>query len=174
MSRVILVVAGAASVATATSGIYSVAGSTAAERQERRIISETDFGQVRRTTMTAHPIGSKVEDVAKAMTGAGFRCEFRPHLIENITAPTVVCNSNGHGTAGQSRLVVVIIARNGQLTDVAVSNGLDPVEANALTPDPNPGGGVPAAPPMRKEADPEWDRIVNAAARRYPRKPTYD
>ena len=32
------------------------------------------------------------------------------------------------------------MARNGAMSDIAVGNGIDPFEASARTPDPNPGG----------------------------------
>ncbi len=168
MSRLMLVMASMASVATATAGIHSVSSASPRNRTADALTVGSDFGLIRRETLSEYPIGSKVGEVAQAIEALGFSCQYRPHLIENTTAPTVTCRSNGRSPTPMSRLDLVLVARNGALTDVAVSDGLDGVEASAATPDPNPGGLIPAAGLAPPAPDPEWDDILATARRRYP------
>jgi hypothetical protein len=164
MSRLILFVAGAASAVTASVGTFSVAGMGTHPISAKQIMVESDFGEIRRQALLSHPVGSRISDVAEAMEKLGFRCRYHPNLVENSTAPTILCDSNGHNGAGLSRLDVQIIARDGTLADIVVSNGLDNLEASAITPDPNPGGRTPELRVTRPAPDPEWDAILARAA----------
>lgn len=166
-----LLFAGIASAATIATGIHSVDASRPPPTPVQALLTGSDFGMIRRGALAEHPIGSKIADVAVAIGKLGFACRYRPQLIENTTAPLVLCRSSGLGATVSSRLDLTLVARNGTLTDIAVSNGLDGLEASAETPDPNPGGAIPppAVPPV--VADPEWDAILAAAGKRYVKAP---
>ena len=166
-----LVMASMASVATATAGMHSVSVTSPQHKTAEALTGGRDYGLIRREALAEYPIGSKASDVAQAIEALGFSCRYRPHLIENTTAPTASCMSGSHSATPMPRLTFVLIARNGALTDIAISNGLDGVEASAATPDPNPGGAVPAASLTQPAPDPEWDGILAAARRRYPNPP---
>lgn len=166
-----LIFAGMASALTTTAGVFSVSVTGPQETTAQALSKGSDFGLIRRQALVEHPIGSQIGDVAKAFEALGFSCKFRPHVIDNITAPTVVCRSHALGKSVMPRLDVVLVARNGALTDIAVSNGLDGVEASAETPDPNPGGMMSAPAAVAPLPDPEWDAILAEARQRYPAAP---
>ena len=164
-----LLFAGMASAATMATGVHSVNETRPPQIPIQALLIGSDFGLIRRQALSEHPIGSRIDEVADAFGKLGFSCRFRPHLIEDTTTPTVLCRSTGQGTTLSSRLDLTLVARNGTLTDIAVSNGLDGLQASAEQPDPNPGGEVPAAaiPPL--VPDPEWDAILREAGKRYAR-----
>lgn len=166
-----LVLASMASMATVTAGVHSVGDEDPQNKTARALVLGSDFGLIRREALAEYPIGSKVGDVAQAMEALGFTCHYHPHLIENTTAPTATCTSDGRTVKPMPRLNLVLVARNGTLTDVVISNGLDGLEASAATPDPNPGGQTPVITTAPPEPDPEWDAILAEAKRRHPGGP---
>ncbi len=165
MKKHLVLTVGAAGVLAAATGVFAVMSAASGMGASGHVMTGTDFGAIRREALALHPIGSKIGAVADTMDRLGFRCYARVHTIENITAPSVVCDSNGRGGFTSSRIAVVLIARNGALTDVAVSDGFDPLEADAGTPDPNPGGRLPGPIPHYDVVDPEWDQILAEAVR---------
>ncbi len=166
-----LFLAGLVSAVTMTAGVQSVSESGPRRESTYALMTGSDFGMIRREVLSDHPIGSKIADVADAIGKLGFTCRYRPHLIENTTAPTVLCHSSGRGDTVASRLDVVLVARNGTLTDVAISDGFDDLVASAMTPDPNPGGQLPEPAAAPVVSDPEWDAILTAAGKRYASPP---
>lgn len=165
MKKIIVMAVGAVSALGAAAAIFVVLSGASGKGASRHFMMGTDFGAIRREALGLHPIGSQIAAVAQTMTDLGFRCYNRIQVLDNITAPSVVCDSNGRGEFTSSRISVVLIARNGALTDVAVSDGFDPLEASAKTPDPNPGGHLPGPIPRYDARDPEWDEILAAAAK---------
>lgn len=162
---------GMASALTITAGYRSVKETRPPPARVEVLLTGSDFGLIRRQALAEHPIGSRIEDVADAVGALGFACRRRSHLIENTTAPTVFCRSMGRGATVSSRLNLTLVARNGTLTDIAVNDGLDELEASAETPDPNPGGHIPASSVPPVVPDPEWDAILANAGKRYVKPP---
>lgn len=131
---------------------------------DNRVMTGTDFGQIRREALQRHPIGSKVAGVTSSLNELGFRCYQRARPAMMMSAPTVTCESNGRGGAASSRIALTLVARNDSLVDVSVSDGFDPMQASAKTPDPNPKGQLPRPAARPLVLDPEWNQILEAAA----------
>ncbi len=135
-----------------------------ANTSDHRAMTGTDFGRIRREALDLHPIGSKLADVASSLDGLGFSCRRRAHLVVNVSAPTMTCESNGRGGSASSRIALTLVARNDSLVDVSVSDGFDPMQASAITPDPNPKGQLPRPAIRPVLSDPAWNRILEDAA----------
>ena len=103
-------------------------------------LTSEDFGQLRREALDLFPRGSPIHDASAGLTGLGFRCAPARHMMANINAPSVECDSAGRGYPTASRIQITVMARNGMVSDIAVGNGFDPFQADARTPSPHPKG----------------------------------
>lgn len=99
-----------------------------------------DFGRLRREALELFTRGQPVVAVKDGLKALGFQCAPAHRLAANINAPSIECDSAGRGYPKVSRMELTVMARNGAMSDIAIGNGLDPFEASARTPDPNPGG----------------------------------
>lgn len=131
------VMAGAATLAVIGTGLAVTTGGGG--QAGRKLIGE-DFGRLRREALDLFTRGQPVVEVKEGLTALGFQCAPTRRLAANINAPSVECDSAGRGYPAMSRMEVTVMARNGAMSDIAVGNGIDPFEASARTPDPNPGG----------------------------------
>jgi hypothetical protein len=112
----------------------------------------SDFGSLRREALKMFPRGSPLAAASQGLQALGFQCTVANHLMANINAPSVQCESAGRGYPTSSRLQVTVMARNGMVSDIAIGNGFDPVVADARTPDPAPvGEGTGAKQPQAAE-----------------------
>ncbi len=114
---------------------------------DRVPLSGNDFGRMRLQALDMFPRGSPISGAAAGLSALGFRCTPARHMLANINAPSVECDSAGRGYPSTSRMQITVMARNGMVSDVAVGNGFDPIQADARTPSPNPGGRIAAADP---------------------------
>ena len=112
-----------------------------------------DFGSLRRQALVLFPRGLPIADAARGLVVLGFKCTPARHLIANINAPSVECDSAGRGYPNASRTQITVMARNGTVSDIAVGNGFDTFQADARTPDPEPKGPADlASNPMAEQA----------------------
>lgn len=131
------VMAGTATLAAIGMGLGLTLGGSG--QADRALIGE-DFGRLRREALDLFTRGQPVVEVSKGLKALGFQCAPAHRLAANINAPIVECDSAGRGYPEVARMEVTVMARNGTMSDIAIGNGIDPFEANARTPDPNPGG----------------------------------
>lgn len=106
---------------------------------DRKLMGE-DFGRLRREALDLFTRGQPVMAVKDGLNALGFQCAPAHRPAANINAPTLQCDSAGRGYPEVPRMEVTVMARNGAMSDIAIGNGIDPFEASARTPDPNPGG----------------------------------
>ncbi len=130
-------VGGAAVLLIVGSGLATTLGEGGADK--RKLMGE-DFGRLRREALDLFTRGQPVVAVKDGLTALGFACAPAHRLPPNINAPSIECDSAGRGYPEVSRMEVTVMARNGAMSDIAIGNGIDPYEASARTPDPNPGG----------------------------------
>ena len=142
----IIVMAGGAAVVALGAGVALLAFGGDASAGKKLV--GDDYGAVRREALDMFPRGQPIAEVRKGLTALGFRCAPTHRLVPNVNAPSIECDSAGRGYPTSSRMEVTVMSRNGALSDIAIGNGLDPVVADARTPNPNPGAGrTPDAAP---------------------------
>lgn len=137
MRRGLGVIGGAGTLLLIGAGLLLTVGGRG--QPDRKLIGD-DFGRLRREALDLFTRGQPVVEVKDGLTALGFQCAPAHRLPANINAPSIECDSAGRGYPEMSRMEVTVMARNGTMSDIAVGNGIDPFEASARTPDPNPGG----------------------------------
>lgn len=136
MNRVAMAAAAVAGLAAAGLGLALAGGGAVPS------LDGGDLGRIRDEALALYPVGTPVEVVERGLTAARFACGVTSQPVENVTAPVLFCRSNGRSGGTSAAVFITVVSRSAALTDFGVSDGLDPVVADARHPHP----AVPGRP----------------------------
>ena len=77
---------------------------------------------LRSEALALFPRGSRLEDAATRLAHIGFACEPVAHPLPDISGPSLRCASNGRGYPDFPAVTVILLTRNGMISDVDVWN----------------------------------------------------
>ena len=140
VAKLLMKIVGIAGLALGGGGlVYNFGRHRASETTTAVPLSGGDFGHMRFEALDLFPRGSPISAAAAGLSALGFKCAPARHMLANINAPSVECDSAGRGYPVASRTQITVMARNGMVSDIAVGNGYDPFHADARTPHPDQG-----------------------------------
>lgn len=108
-------------------GILVVGGLTAAAAGldggvNRSALKNNDLTRLRAEALTLFPRGSRLDAATAQLVSIGFACEPIPHPLPDISGPSLRCASNGRGYPNYPAVTVILLTRNGLISDVDVWN----------------------------------------------------
>jgi hypothetical protein len=89
---------------------------------DRQALKNTSLTSVRQEALTLFPRGSRLDEATSHLTGIGFDCEPMTHFLPDISAPSLLCASNGRGYPNFPAVNLTVITRNGLIADIEVWN----------------------------------------------------
>ncbi|MDX7950440.1 hypothetical protein P7D22_04505 [Lichenihabitans sp. Uapishka_5] len=88
----------------------------------RSALKNNDLTRLRAEALTLFPRGSRLDEAASQLATIGFACEDLQHPLPDISAPSLRCASDGRGYPNYPSVNVILLTRNGLISDVDVWN----------------------------------------------------
>lgn len=90
--------------------------------KESQALKSENLTGLRAEALDLFPRGSHLDEAEAHLEKIGFVCEPLPHPIPDISGPSLRCASNGRGYPDFPAVNVVLLSRNGLVSDVDVWN----------------------------------------------------
>lgn len=117
-------------------------------------LKDDSLTRVRMEALALFPRGSLLSDAEAHMARIGFACETIPHPLPDISAPSLQCASNGRGYPDFPAVNVILLSRNGLVSDVDVWNVMARADGEPDDIDFTAIGASDALPPQLHRPDP--------------------
>lgn len=109
--------------ATGFAGAAILALATNLDRaSDNRSLKNNDLTGLRAEALNLFPRGSRLDEAAAHLARIGFACEPIAHPLPDISGPSLHCASNGRGYPDFPAVNVILLTRNGMISDVDVWN----------------------------------------------------
>ena len=141
---VLLAVAGAGSLAL-VSGLASAS--------QREALKSSNLTGLKNEALAMFPRGSRLDEAAALLGRIGFACEPVPHPLPDISGPSLRCASNGRGYPDFPAVNVILLTRNGMISDVDVWNIMARADGEPDDIDFTAIGASDALPPQLRRPD---------------------
>lgn len=121
---------------------------------DEQALKNDSLTRLRTEALALFPRGSRLSDAEAHMARIGFACEPIPHALPDISAPSLQCASNGRGYPDFPAVNVILLSRNGLISDVDVWNIMARADGDPDGIDFTAIGASDALPPQLHRPDP--------------------
>ena len=109
--------------ATASAGVGMFALVTSLDRAlDNKALKNNNLTGLRTEALNLFPRGSRLDEAAAHLASIGFACDPIAHPLPDISGPSMHCASNGRGYPDFPAVNVILLSRNGMVSDVDVWN----------------------------------------------------
>lgn len=146
---------------TATGSLALVSGLDSASKREA--LKSSNLTGLKNEALAMFPRGSRLDEAAALLARIGFACEPVPHPLPDISGPSLRCASNGRGYPDFPAVNVILLTRNGMISDVDVWNIMARADGEPDDIDFTAIGASDALPPQLRRPDKLGDEEAGAS-----------